>query len=696
MHMIRSVATLVLALTAAISISAQPKFQWTALGLGPSFDEVRAIAMSPQGDVRIAGVFSDSISFGQEALQSSGNYDMYMARFTKSGSLMTMDSYGGLDIDDVRSICVDNKGNFYLAGAFAYSAFVGEDVFADDEASVDIVVAKWNSMGILQWTKVFGGKTYDESAPFLSCDSTGNLYVAGAFGGTNVAFGTTKLNSAGSGDMFLAKLNGATGDVIWVKNGGGFKNDEALSVSVTKEGDLVYVAGTFVGMGMWGGNKLESVDDKMDFFYAAYDANGNLKWIKKAGHPNDDRYIKCVADQNGNMLITGAINGQTTWDGQSISANGEFRSDLVLARVTKLGALDKIVRFGDVWTDVGHAITTDAKNNVYIAGAFDSVTVMGNNSFASQGGLDAFVMKLRANDWSFDWFRSAGGPYDDEMWGVAIDKQNVPYVCGTFDTRLYIDDSYTDGNRYLDVFVGAIECGPNTALRPSAANITICLGGDSTITAPDGYPAYAWSVNGAANTTDAKRNVLDLSKLPVGTHTINVRITDQNDCSLTSKTVTVTVTEGMAKPEITQSGMTLTCSIDGASYVWYREGKLMTNVVTREITAPGDGQYRVRVTDSTGCTRWSDPIVVGSTSVDEDSPVAGIAVYPNPTHGDVYVSGLPSGTTLILVDVLGRSIERRDDVSGTVTLPLGSQPHGLYTLVISSPAGELTRLVLKR
>jgi hypothetical protein len=39
--------------------------------------------MSPQGDVRIAGVFSDSISFGQEALQSSGNYDMYMARFTK-------------------------------------------------------------------------------------------------------------------------------------------------------------------------------------------------------------------------------------------------------------------------------------------------------------------------------------------------------------------------------------------------------------------------------------------------------------------------------------------------------------------------------------------------------------------------------------------------------------------------------------
>lgn len=694
--MIRSVATLLLMLSAAVTMSAQPKFLWTKLGLGPSFDDVRSIALSPQGDVRIAGNFTDSITFDGEALQSSGNYDMYMARFTKSGSLMMFDSYGGLDIDDVRSICVDNKGNFYLAGAFAYSAFVGEDVFADGEASVDIVLAKWNSMGILQWTKVFGGKNYDESAPYLTCDSTGNVYMAGVFGGTNVAFGTTRLNSSGAGDMFIAKINGATGDVLWAKNGGGFKGDEALSVSVTKTGDLVYVAGTFIGAAQWAGNKLESVGDKMDFFYGAYDAAGNLKWIKKAGFPGDDRHITCVADQNGDMLITGAINGQTTWDGQSINANGEFRSDLVLARVNKLGALDKIVRFGDVNTDVGYAITTDSKNNIYIAGAFDSTTVIANNTFGSLGGLDAFALRLRGSDWSFDWFRQAGGPYDDEMRGIAIDKQNIPYVCGTFDTRLTIDGESQEGERYTDVFLGAIECGPNTALRPAAADITICQGGDSTITAPDGYPAYAWTVNGAANSTDARRNVFDLSKLPVGTHKIKVRITDQNDCSLTSKEVTVIVSEGLAKPVITQNGMALTCSIDGATYVWFREGKEMKNVTTREITAPGNGMYRVRVTDSTGCTRWSDPIVVGSTSVDEDEAVSDIAVYPNPTHGDVNVANLPSGSTVMLVDVLGRTIEHRIDVSGTIILPLGDQPHGLYTLAIKTPAGEFTRLVLRR
>ena len=180
--MIRFLGILVLAFCATLSLTAQPRFLWTKLGKGPSFDEARAIAVAPQGDVRIAGVYSDSIVIGDQTLQSSGNYDMFMARFTKSGTFLLSDTYGGLDVDDTRSICVDNKGNFYLTGTFAYSAFIGEDVFADGEASVDIVVAKWNSMGILQWTKVFGGKNYDESAPFISCDSTGNVYLAGIFG----------------------------------------------------------------------------------------------------------------------------------------------------------------------------------------------------------------------------------------------------------------------------------------------------------------------------------------------------------------------------------------------------------------------------------------------------------------------------------------------------------------------------------
>jgi hypothetical protein len=64
--MIRFLGILVLAFCATLSLTAQPRFLWTKLGKGPSFDEARAIAVAPQGDVRIAGVYSDSIVIGDQ------------------------------------------------------------------------------------------------------------------------------------------------------------------------------------------------------------------------------------------------------------------------------------------------------------------------------------------------------------------------------------------------------------------------------------------------------------------------------------------------------------------------------------------------------------------------------------------------------------------------------------------------------
>lgn len=692
----RSLFLVVTACFAVATLSAQPKFLWTKLGLGPTFDEARALAISPQGDLRFAAVFSDSVDLDGTITQAFGNYDILLGRMAKTGQLLMVDAHGGLDFEDVRSVAVDNQGSTYLVGSFTYSAFIGEDVFADGEASADLFIAKWSRLGIFEWVKAFGGKTYDESAPFVACDSVGNVYLAGAYGGSNVSFGTQKFTAAGKGDMLLVKLNGATGDVIWAKNGGGIGNDEALGVSVTRTGDAIYVAGTFEGVGNWSGDRLESVNGKPDFFLASYDASGALKWLKRAGHPEVDRYIAVGSDADGNMLVTGAINATTTFDGQVITANGENRSDLLVARITKAGNVTLLQRYGDIFTEIGHAITSDAKNNIYVAGAFDSVFTEDGNTFLGQGGLDAFAMKIRP-DGTFDWFRPVGGPYDDEMRGIVIDKQNIPYVVGNFDTRLIIDDESQEGERYTDFFVGSIECGPNTALRPGVTEISICQGGDSAIVAPAGYPTYQWHVNGSS-VADPTRNRYDLSTLPVGQHKIKVRITDQNDCSLFSKEVTVTVTEGMAKPSISQSGTTLTCNItDAADYVWYREGKRIMGQSTNSIIAQGNGTYRVRVTDSTGCTRWSDPIVIGTTSVDEgDVDLSNIRVYPNPTRDNITVDGLSDGSSLLVTDVLGRTIAQYDNVSGSYTIELNDQPHGLYTLVIRSAKRELTRLVVKR
>lgn len=691
----RSLMCFLTACIAVATLSAQPKFLWTKLGLGPLFDNVYALGISPQGNLSFAASFVDSTAVDGLSVESRGNYDIALGRMAKNGQILALNAYGGLNDDDVRSLAVDNEGNTYLVGSFSYAALIGEDVYAENEASADMFIAKWSRLGIFQWVKPFGG-SYDESAPYVACDSVGNVYLAGAYGGTNVTFGTQRFTAAGLGDMILLKINGATGDVIWAKNGGGVGSDQALGVSVTPNGDAIYVAGTFEQVGTWSGDRLESVGGKADFFMACYDQAGALKWLKKAGYPEVDRTIAVGIDANGDMLLTGAINRTTTFDGQVITANGENRSDLFVARITKGGSTTLLKRYGDIFEEVGYSITSDAKNNIYVAGAYDSVITVEGNVYLAEGGLDAFVMKLRP-DGSFDWLRSVGGPYDDEMRAVIVDAQNIPYVAGNFDTRLVVDNEAQDGKRYMDFFIGAIECGPNTALRPTAPDINICLGADSAIVAQAGYPEYAWLVNDAS-VTNPGRNVFDLSGLPEGQHKVKVRITDFNDCSLVSREITVTVTQGMAKPLISQAGQTLACSEPTAMiYVWYREGKVIPGQSSYTCPVVGNGLYRVRVTDSAGCTRWSDAFIIGTTSVDEaEGDLSNVRVYPNPTRGTITVDGLADGSSLLIVDVLGRTVAQRDDVSGSTTIELEDQPHGLYTLVIRSAQRELTRLVVKR
>ena len=114
-----------------------------------------------------------------------------------------------------------------------------ELIEALDPGSTDMFVAKFNNVGIMQWVKVFGSTTYDEGAPFLAVDSLGAVYVAGGFGGT-AEFGTRKATSGGKLDAFVGKMS-ANGDFIWVQGWGSTENDVATSVSVSPNGDRVYV-----------------------------------------------------------------------------------------------------------------------------------------------------------------------------------------------------------------------------------------------------------------------------------------------------------------------------------------------------------------------------------------------------------------------------------------------------------------------
>jgi len=692
--MMKRLATLLVValLTATSLVQAQPTFLWSRSAIGPTLDEARSVAQLPNGDILVSGVFRDSLVFGGQPLFTIGrNYDAYVARYSRSGALLSTIALGGLYEDAVQNIAVDKDGNYYVGISFSEQVQIGGEVYdgIDGESSTDIALVKYNRMGVKQWVKIFGSPDDDEEAPFLACDSVGNVYMAVSFG-SEAEFGQRKVISNGNLDVAVVKVNGTTGEVVWARRGGGTDGDIPGGIAVTPNGDRIYVVGTFRGQAGWEFDRLESVNSLPDFFMMAYTSNGEISFLKRAGHSGVDRYITCAVDRKGDMVVTGAINGVTTFVDRTITTTGESRSDVFFARLSRNGDVKHLTRFGNIFEEIGLCIATDSKNNIYIGGRFDSLATFDGSNVVSEGGLDGFILRL-TEDGQYDWVRSLGGRFDDAVTGILLNANNEPIFCGNFTTEASIGEDVLRGDRLTDVFLAAMECGPNTALLPASGPLRVCLGSDSLIQARPGYPTYEWTGNGTPLSETSHR--FPLGSLPVGTYDVRVRITDQLDCMLFSETISVEIYEGMPEPVITMVGDILRVNIADKRYEWWREGRRITGANASELNVQGQGLYRVRVVDEDGCTR-SASFVVGTTSVEE---IAGtrIRLYPNPTSGDVMLDGLVPGTELSVYDVLGNLVGRYATDADTFIVPLTSVQSGVYTLILRTSQSQIMRKVVR-
>lgn len=93
-------------------------------------------------------------------------------------------------------------------------------------------------------------------------------------------------------------------------------------------------------------------------------------------------------------------------------------------------------------------------------------------------------------------------------------------------------------------------------------------------------------------------------------------------------------------------------------------------------------QYRLKLMDKDGSFNYSEIRMVrfGSGKV--------ISVYPNPSQGNIVVSGLEAGDRMVLSDLSGRITLEKVSANGTETIDLGAYAPGTYMLTINSNTGE--------
>lgn len=356
--------------------------QWVRQIGGTIDDEPAAVATDSAGNLFVTGRFGDMAFFGSQQINGQGEYDIFLARYTKTGNLVWVRTAGGTLTDQPRALFTDRSGNCYLTGSFqGFANFQGTNLMS--LGGNDIFTAKFNNSGVMQWVSQAGSVT-TETGTGIGADLSGNVLVTGNFQNT-LTVGATTLTSAGATDVLLIKYD-RYGSPLWAVNTGGIQADQSKGLFVNNEGQAI-VAGTFIGTAQFGASTLTSAGAG-DVFTAAFNTDGSLAWANRAGGSGDDAALALTPWKNGDCMVAGRFSGTATFGTKTFTAAGG--SDLFMSKVDALGQFRFTVVNGGQGNDEATTVNTDANGKVFAAGSFNQNITFGTNILLSSGGSDAF------------------------------------------------------------------------------------------------------------------------------------------------------------------------------------------------------------------------------------------------------------------------------------------------------------------
>jgi hypothetical protein len=341
---------------------------------------------------------------------------------------------GWIGQDAARAVAVDDDGNVYVAGQYGgYSQF--DTIFCYGNGTYEAFLAKYNSVGDIQWVKHAGGPNEDY-ATGVCIDTEGFIYITGYFL-DSIFFDELKLESADLNDVFIAKYT-PEGELVWAKSAGGRGDDKSYTITADPHGNVA-IAGQFSGTANFNSNFVSSSGD-YDSFLAKYGNNGTCQWVKKGGGSNDDGAKGIASDAAGNFFITGYIYGNIVFDTVHLSTTSPTSTDIFIAKYTPWGSFEWIRKCDSYLGDNPYAIATDWQGYSYLTGYFQNETTFGTHTIQAEGYNDAFLAKYAPNG-DCEWAKAIGGNDLDVGTSVCVDDFGSVYLTGFFDSAIYFVDT---------------------------------------------------------------------------------------------------------------------------------------------------------------------------------------------------------------------------------------------------------------
>ena len=537
------------------------------------------------------------------------------------------------------------------------------------------------------WAKSAGGSG-NEIAMATATDAGGNVYVTGSFSSATVTFGSFTLTNTAAGftDIFLVKYD-QNGNVVWASSAGGSDNDYATSLSLDAWGNI-YVGGYFYSPTMPLGtttltNEIDSAESTCDLFVVKYNSSGNPTWAQRAGGTYNDQVNAVKADAAGNVVVTGNFESKYLIFGTDTITNPvPSASEVFVIKYDSSGTYLWANGTGGFQDNNAYAITTDAANNIFVAGYFSSPTIsFGDTTLTNTGtGTDDIFLVKYNNSGIVQWARNANGANDDIATALGTDASGNIYLTGTFasTTLLFNTATLTNTGGNYDAFAAKYNTSGGVVWAKS-----IATGTTSNYT-------YSLALDDTANLIIAGN--FGSGSITFGTSTITNSNTGYYDLFIA---------------KYNSSGTSLWANTTGAG------GSNANGVATDQ---SGDIYLTGAFSDSAfyfGSNELLNAVHTGSTdmflakydllllkTVNVIAPAYALALYPNPAEDMINVTLNGAGYNNISVyDGMGRIIYQQQLTGNETTLKINTSnlADGVYFLhALHGDASENATFVIRK
>lgn len=363
-----------------------------------------AIAVDGAGNAIIVGAFKGHLSAGETTGTSkNASYDPFMFKLGSDGTPLWINTWGSDADDGLGAVAIDpsNEDSIVVAGSL-----VGLMEFDTSAAvtlmsvgSSDVLLAKLDNDGFLQWKLNFGSPQADAARGVTVHNTSGAIGLTGTFTDTISFFGET-LSTGGVPDVFAASIDSAGMACLFAFTPQSTPSASGLSAAWTGAAGRLAVVGELNGSSTFGATTLQASSGDSDSFLALLDAKGahTATRIGQSVAPmaaSPDRLEAVAAfPESKDVLIAGSFRSTVAVGKQMVTATADS-ADILVARPYESFTTLWARSIGATSEDGASAAAVDpATGAPVIGGQFSGTVDFGVGQAASASSPQIFVLKL--------------------------------------------------------------------------------------------------------------------------------------------------------------------------------------------------------------------------------------------------------------------------------------------------------------